>query len=310
MTDLVTINTDSYATMAKAMGLPTSTVEKKANTLNRFRIWHNPTMGMGEANGKSVKMEVVEGGLYRLEIPGDPSTFYFSEKVEFRPFLQRFMYKKFKQNRNAKDGEKQGGYVKTIMADTLNIDLKDDDGTFNCGKPTGYVKDFQSLPEATKKLIKEIKRNRVVFGLVKLIDPVKGIDGTEIADLPEYPVIWEIENRDAYKAIGDVFSRFAKSETLPLQHVIKLDGTKENKLNNGGSFYTPIVQLDTTNKIEISDSDHKTFGDFLDWVKNYNDGIISKWDTKVSERQDEVSEEDMETVEDFIDVEIDTDVKQ
>ena len=196
------------------------------------------------------------------------------------------------------------------MADTLNIDLKDDDGTFNCGKPTGYVKDFQSLPEATKKLIKEIKRNRVVFGLVKLIDPVKGIDGTEIADLPEYPVIWEIENRDAYKAIGDVFSRFAKSETLPLQHVIKLDGTKENKLNNGGSFYTPIVQLDTTNKIEISDSDHKTFGDFLDWVKNYNDGIISKWDTKVSERQDEVSEEDMETVEDFIDVEIDTDVKQ
>jgi len=309
MTDLVTINTDSYATMAKAMGLPTSTVEKKANTLNRFRIWHNPTMGIGESNGKSVKMEVVEGGMYRLEVQGDPSTFYFSEKVEFRPFLQRFMYKKFKQNRNAKEGEKQGGYVKTIMADTLNIDLKDDDGTFNCGKPTGYVKDFQALPEATKRLIKEIKRNRVVFGLVKMVDPVKGIDGKEIADLPEYPVIWEIDNRDAYKSIGDVFSRFAKSETLPLQHSIKLDGTKENKLNNGGSFYTPIVQLDTTNKIEISDSDHKVFGDFLDWVKNYNDGIISKWDTKVSERQDEVSEEDMETVENFIDVEIDTDAK-
>jgi len=309
MTDLVTINTDSYATMAKAMGLPTSTVEKKANTLNRFRIWHNPTMGIGESNGKSVKMEVVEGGMYRLEVQGDPSTFYFSEKVEFRPFLQRFMYKKFKQNRNAKEGEKQGGYVKTIMADTLNIDLKDDDGTFNCGKPTGYVKDFQALPEATKRLIKEIKRNRVVFGLVKMVDPVKGIDGKEIADLPEYPVIWEIDNRDAYKSIGDVFSRFAKSETLPLQHIIKLDGTKENKLNNGGSFYTPIVQLDTTNKIEISDSDHKVFGDFLDWVKNYNDGIISKWDTKVSERQDEVSEEDMETVENFIDVEIDTDAK-
>jgi hypothetical protein len=266
-------------------------------------------MGMGESNGRSVKMEVVEGGMYRLEVQGDPSTFYFSEKVEFRPFLQRFMYKKFKQNRNAKEGEKQGGYVKTIMADTLNIDLKDDDGTFNCGKPTGYVKDFQALPEATKRLIKEIKRNRVVFGLVKMVDPVKGIDGKEIADLPEYPVIWEIDNRDAYKSIGDVFSRFAKSETLPLQHIIKLEGTKENKLNNGGSFYTPIVQLDTTSKIEISDSDHKAFGDFLDWVKNYNDGIISKWDTKVAEKQDEVSEEDMETVEDFIDVEIDTDVK-
>ena len=66
MTELVTINTDNYATMAKAMGLPTSSGEKKTNVLNRFRIWHNPTMGMGQANGKSVKMEVVEGGMYRL----------------------------------------------------------------------------------------------------------------------------------------------------------------------------------------------------------------------------------------------------
>jgi hypothetical protein len=219
------------------------------------------------------------------------------------------MYKKFKQNRSAKEGEKQGGYVKTIMSDTLNIDLKDNDGTFNCGKPAGYVKDFQALPEDTKKLIKEIKRNRVVFGLVKMIDPVKGIDGNEIEDLSQFPVIWEIDNRDAYKAIGDVFSRFAKMEALPLQHVIKLEGTKENKLNNGGSFYTPIVQLDASKKVEITEEDHKVFGDFLDWVKSYNDGIVSAWDTRVSEKQDEVSEEDMETVEDFIDVEMSDDAK-
>lgn len=310
MTDLVTINTDNYATMAKAMGLPTSSGEKKTNILNRFRIWHNPTMGMGDANGKSVKMEVVEGGLYRLEDRSqEPSIFYFSEKVEFRPFLQRFLYKKYTKNHNAKEGEKQGDYVKTIMSDTLNIDLKDDSGTFNCGKPTGYVKDFQALPEDTKKLIKGIKRNRAVFGLVKMIDPVKGIDGNEIQDLPEFPVIWEIDNRDAYKSIGDVFSKFAKMEALPLQHVITLDGTKENKLNNGGSFYTPIVKLNLSNKIEINESDHKIFGDFLDFVKAYNDSIISRWDEKVAKKQDIISDEDMETVESFIDVELDPDVK-
>tara|TARA_R100000995_G_scaffold49824_1_gene23894 strand:+ start:478 stop:1410 length:933 start_codon:yes stop_codon:yes gene_type:complete len=310
MTDLVTINTDNYATMAKAMGLPTSSGEKKTNVLNRFRIWHNPTMGMGESKGKSVKMEVVEGGFYRLEDRSkEPSVFYFSEKVEFRPFLQRFLYKKYRKNHNAKEGEKQGTYIKTIMSDTLNIDLKDDDGTFNCGKPTGYVKDFQALPEETKRLIKEIKRNRAVFGLVKMIDPVKGIDGDEIQDVPEFPVIWEIDNRDAYKSIGDVFSKFAKMEALPLQHVIKLDGTKENKLNNGGSFYTPIVQLDTSNKVEITDADHKVFGDFLDFVKAYNDSIISKWDDRVAQKQDDISDEDMETVEDFIDVELDENAK-
>jgi CO dehydrogenase/acetyl-CoA synthase beta subunit len=61
--------------------------------------------------------------------------------------------------------------------------------------------------------------------------------------------------------------------------------------------------------VEITEEDHKVFGDFLDWVKSYNDGIVSAWDTRVSEKQDEVSEEDMETVEDFIDVEMDSDAK-
>jgi hypothetical protein len=51
------------------------------------------------------------------------------------------------------------------------------------------------------------------------------------------------------------------------------------------------------------------FGDLLDWVKAYNDNIIASWDAKVSERQEEVSEEDMETVEEFIDVEMDEDAK-
>ena len=310
MTELVTINTDNYATMAKAMGLPTSSGEKKANVLNRFRIWHSPTMGMGESKGKSVKIEVVEGGFYRLEDRSkEPSVFYFSEKVEFRPFLQRLLYKKFKQNRNAKEGEKKGDYIRTIMSDTLNIDLKDEDGTFNCGKPAGYVKDFQSLPEETKALIKGIKRNRAIFGVIKMIDPVKGIDGEEIEDLPEFPVIWEIDNREAFKMLGDIFSKFAKMEALPLQHIIKLEGTKENKLNNGGNFYTPIVQLDTSKKLEITEADHKIFGDFLDFVKAYNDSVISKWNDRVAERQGEVSEEDMETVEDFIDVEMDSDAK-
>ena len=310
MTELVTINTDNYATMAKAMGLPTSSGEKKSNVLNRFRIWHSPTMGMGESKGKSVKIEVVEGGFYRVEDRSkEPSVFYFSEKVEFRPFLQRLLYKKFKQNRNAKEGEKKGDYIRTIMSDTLSIDLKDEDGTFNCGKPAGYVKDFQSLPEETKALIKGIKRNRAIFGVIKMIDPVKGIDGEEIEDLPEFPVIWEIDNREAFKMLGDIFSKFAKMEALPLQHIIKLEGTKENKLNNGGNSYTPIVQLDTSKKLEITEADHKIFGDFLDFVKAYNDSVISKWNDRVAERQGEVSEEDMETVEDFIDVEMDSDAK-
>ena len=57
------------------------------------------------------------------------------------------------------------------MADQLDIDLKDNDGGFNCGKPAGYIKDFKALPEKTQDLMKAIKRVRVVLGEVELVNP-------------------------------------------------------------------------------------------------------------------------------------------
>ena len=58
------------------------------------------------------------------------------------------------------------------MADNLNVDLKDNDGGFNCGKPAGYIQDFKSLPEKMQDLLKQIKRVRVLFGTIELDNPV------------------------------------------------------------------------------------------------------------------------------------------
>ena len=44
----------------------------------------------------------------------------------------------------------------------------------------------------------------------------------------------------------------------------------------------------------------------MDWVKVHNDGIIAKWDMAVAERQDVLSHDDMKTVDDFIDVELES----
>lgn len=304
MNEVVTINTESYATMAKAMGLPVSSGERKVNVLNRFRIWHEPTMGIGTMDGKEVKMEVIKGGCYRLEKVGDVPIYYFAEKAKFRPFLQRFMYKRYHQNDNK--------YCKSIMADTLSIDLKDDYGTFNCGKPTGYVKDYQSLPESTKNIIKAVDRYRVVFGIVELEKPVKLVDGKEVQeDLPPFPAIWEMKDKNTFKSMGEIFSKFSRMERLPLQHNIQLDESEVFYTNNAGTeFFKPTFKVDYTTKIDISEEDHKTFGDFLDWVKAHNDNIVKKWDERVAEKQDEVSEEDAETVEQFIDVELESDEKQ
>ena len=56
--------------------------------------------------------------------------------------------------------------LRTVMATSLNGDLKDNYGGFNCGRPSGYVKDFNSLPQETQDLMRSTDRFKVIFGLV------------------------------------------------------------------------------------------------------------------------------------------------
>ena len=285
----VAINTN-FSDMAKLMGMSVDNQQsEKASTLARLRISHAPIMGEAEVNGKTKKVEVVEGGTYRLEIPDGPT--YYASKAVIRPFVQRFMYKRFvKGNDNTPNR-----YIKTVMADNLNIDLKDNDGGFNCGKPAGYIQDFKALPESMQELIKQIKRVRVVFGTVELIDPVD-MAGKPV-DLSSTPFIWEVENRDAFKSIGALFTKLGKMRRLPPQHTFTAT-TAEQSLPNGSSFYLPETALDLQTTLELDDATQETLGNFLAWVTNYNEYISNAWDENAHKHE----AVDKEGVEEFIDI--------
>ena len=211
--NLVTIDTNNYESMAKAMGIANETSssnEKKTQQLPRFRIQHTPIIDGDEV--------VVKGGTYKLDIP--EKDVLYGKTATIRPFMQRYMYKRFVKNNSAKAGEPLGVYHKTVMADNLNKDLKDNQGGFNCGKPAGWIQDFDALPDKTKDLIKQVKRVRVVFGLVDLHD-VTDANGKS-SKFETTPFIWEIDNRDAFKTIGTNFTKLAKMKALPVQHTISL----------------------------------------------------------------------------------------
>tara|TARA_R110002153_G_scaffold4737_2_gene22283 strand:+ start:376 stop:1275 length:900 start_codon:yes stop_codon:yes gene_type:complete len=293
--EIITIDADNYNAMAKVMGMSgeSSSDKKQSSTLARLRINHTGIMGEEEIKGKLVKVEVVEGGTYKLEIP-DGAT-YFAKSAKIRPFMQRFMYKRFIMGA----GDKANRYVKTIMGDNLNIDLKDNDGGFNCGKPSGWIKDFKALPEKMQDLIRQIKRVRVVFGTIELVEPT---DNTgEPVEVSSLPFIWEVENRDAFKTVGDIFTQLAKMKRLPVHHLVTAN-TEERKLPNGNSFYLPVTSLDVTNVLTIDDSDQKLFADFVAWVQNYNEYILNAWSENANKRMED---EDMSTVDDFVDIDAD-----
>ena len=298
--ELTTINTDNYSAMAKAMGMAVegASTKKQASTLARLRISHSPIMGEEEINGKIKNVEVVEGGTYKLEIPDGVT--YYAESAIIRPFLQRFMYKKFIKG----SGTTPNRYVKTVMADNLNIDLKDNDGGFNCGKPAGWIKDYNSLPDATKELIKSIKRVRVILGTVDLVNATDS--SGKATTVASTPFIWEIENRDAFKTVGTVFTKLAKMKRLPVQHNVTLN-TEEQKLPNGNSFYLPVTSLDVTNTLEISQANQDMFLDFMTWVENYNEYIISAYSEKATSKAD-AELDDIGGLDDILDIELDEEV--
>ena len=291
MNDITTIDTNNYAEMAKAMGLANEAPaqKKQGMFLARLRINHTPILG-----SDTIK---VKGGTYKLEVPDGPT--YYAESAVMRPFLQRFMYKKFVMGSAGTPNR----YVKTVMADTLNMDLKDNDGGFNCGKPAGWIEDFKALPEATKELIKSIKRVRVVLGNVELINP-KDAEGNPV-ELDTTSFIWEVENRDAFKTIGGVFTKLAKMKRLPVQHNVTLN-TEERKLPNGKSFYLPLASLDVTNTVDLSQDDQEKFADFMSWVQNYNEYIINAYAEKSTSRNDK--ELDDLSIDDIVDIEMEEEV--
>ena len=289
MNQVATIN-NNFSDMAKLMGMSVDNQQAaKSSVLARLRINHSPIMGEQEVNGKQVKLEVVSGGTYKLEIPDGPT--YYASGVNVRPFVQRYMYKRFVKGNDSTPNR----YIKTVMADNLNIDLKDNDGGFNCGKPAGYIQDFKALPEKTQDLIRQIKRVRAVFGIVELIDPVDASGNPVTVDAT--PFIWEVENRDAFKTIGNVFVKLGKMRRLPPMHTFSAS-TSEQSLPNGNKFYLPETKLDLQKTLELDDETQETLGNFLAWITNYNEYISNAWDENAHKHEDV----DTATVDDFIDI--------
>ena len=300
---LTTIDTDNYAEMAKAMGISEEAPKssKSKSTLARLKINHAPVMGTAEVNKKKVNVEVVEGGTYKLELPDTEQT-YFSSEISIRPYMQRFMYKRFVKG----VGDTKNAFIKTVMADTLNIDLKDTSGKFNCGKPAGYIEDFKALPEDMQNLIRQIKRVRVVFGTVEMPESINILG--EPDEVGEVPFIWEVDNREAFKTMGGPFQTLFQNKRLPVQHRITAT-TAERKLPNGNSYYVPAVDLNLLETLTIEESNQTMFASFLDWIENYNEYILSSWNDsnkvgdELNSAWDLPDDQAIDVVEQFINVE-------
>lgn len=240
----------------------------------RLRIMNKPIMGVEEVKGKKKSVALVDAGSFRLALDGDK--YVYAQDIKFRPFLQQFMIKRFNEDikRKGADGKLYDGeWMHTVMTPEENPHERiDDHGGVNCGKPSGWIGDFKSLPKETKDLISSCKRTRVLFGTVELVDPTDE-KGEEVDNPGPTPCIWEVGG-SGYKPMAEPFKTIVGADHLPLQHVIEL--TTEHNKNGDVEFYTPVSTVDLESVINITDEDQTLINEFMSYVEAHNKRIKDK----------------------------------
>ena len=293
MNEVATLNDSNFADLARLAGMATSAGEKRTSSLMRLALQHKPLSAKQEVKGKSINVEVIEAGSFRIEEMVADGKKIYSTDVTLRPFMQRVYYRRFVMG----DGDTPNRFMKTVMANDLKSELKDTDGGFNCGKPNQFFEDWSMVPDKIKAVIRATKRTRAIFGTVTVNGAIDA-EGNSVDTPNPIPVIWEVDNKDAYNAVNAPFNKLFRMQALPMSYNILLS-SEARSLPNGESFYLPRVQLDLKNKLELLESDQETFTNFLDWIKDHNTYVLGKWDENNVE---DVDASTKELVNEFIDV--------
>ena len=269
--------------MAELMGVSASSGEATPS-IARVGMLHQPIMGEVDFNGKMIKTEVVPVGAFILSMGEEK---IYSNGITFRVFAQRQQWQRW----NSETEEME----KSVQSTTLNGDLKDSIGGLNLGRPTGYIEDFNALDEATKQVMRSVKRVVVYYGTVTLDAPMSS-DGTPLnaADYKDIPCIMDVKNRDSLKSINAVMGAFKKKNMLPIMGTVKMEGI-EDSIPTGAKFGKIVASMG--DKVELAESDNDTLKDFIELIEYSNGKILDLYNERANK---ELSSSDAAMVDDIL----------
>jgi len=286
-TELAVAN-ETGKSMAELMGVSSAPSQEYTPSISRLGMIHQPIMGEVELNGKMIKTEVVPVGAFTLKTGDDV---VYSNGATVRIFAQRNQWQRW----NSETEEME----KSVMSNSLNGDLKDSIGGLNLGRPSGYIEDFANLDEATKQVIRSVKRVVVYYGTVSLDSPMNE-KGEPVSAVESVPFVMDIKNRDSLKSINKVMGQFKKKNMLPIMSTVKLTGV-EDSIPTGAKFGK--IEATEGDAVELISADNETLKDFLELIEYSNGKILDLH----HERAKGHADEDQELVEgilnnDFVEV--------
>ena len=280
------IQNDLGMSLAEAVGVtPQSGGERKSAALPRVNLMHTGIMGEIDVNGKSIKTEVVPSGSYKITRGEDDVVYASSPTVRIFAIRQQW----------SKWDAKEEMMMKTVMSIDLKGDLKDNVGTFNLGRPSGYIEDWESVPDKTKDLIRSIKRKKILFGELSATG-VTDEKGNPVDAITAMPFIFEVPP-SSIKSLDLAVNTLGRKNILPIQCMLKLGANLVNS-NTGNSF--AVMTLDMGDKVDLQPEDQDTLHNFLEYITTINSYILEQWDEK---NKESISDDDAAIVAEFVNVE-------
>lgn len=270
--------------MAELMGVSSASAGQATPSITRIGMQHQPIMGEVEFNGKMIKTEVVPVGAFTLT-QGDDTV--YSTGISVRIFAQRQQWQRWNGETNEME--------KSVLSNSLNGDLKDSIGGFNLGRPSGYIEDFNSLPDATKAIMRSVKRVKVFYGTVTLDNPIDAAGNPVSGGYVDIPFVMDVKNRDSLKSIDTVLNGLQRKNLLPIMSTVKLKGV-EDSIPTGAKFGK--IEASLGDKIDITDHDNDTLRDFIELIEYSNGKIL---DLNAERSADGLTAEDANMVKDIID---------
>ena len=285
--ELTTTTEMNPAALAELMGVK-PTAPASGPRISRLSQIQTAIMAMVEMNGKKMNMEALPVGTFALKISDDVTV--YSDTVTIRLFLDREQWTRW-----FSDTKTMG---KSVLADNVRTDLPDNMGGYNLGRPSGYIEDFNALPESTKDLVRAVKRTKVLMGLVTLDDP-KNSSGEDLTkEYKDVPFICDIKNNNSIKSITSAKRSLENNNLRTFMGNIKLSAITD-VLPNGNAFaYLNAAALD--GMVELGDADYAAGEKFAELVSGINTKIM---DEHYANQDKGISDEDAAIVGSIVDVE-------
>lgn len=288
MSTELAVAADRGKSLAELMGVSEASNKPSTPSIARINVVSTALKGELDVGGKKIKTDVIPVGSYKITLGDDV---VYAESITIRVFAQRQQWQRWNSSTNEME--------KSVLANNLNGDMQDSVGGFNLGRPSGYIEDFNALSEATKEIMRSVKRVKLFMGLLTIPVPLDA-QGAEVkTKYQDIPFVMDVKNRDSLKALDAALATIARKNLLPIMSTLVLAGD-EASIPTGATY--GVITASVGEKVELSDADNETLKDFLGFIE-YSNGKVMDLHHERSNRS--MSAEDAELIGSIIDVDAD-----